>query len=136
MGVYYTIYTVEGFGEASLPKFTSLPVVVNGFAAYNSREMVFLEGHRVPSGRGYLAPPTSLCKGDHVHRIKHASRANNYAARSASIRTCATSGRVNSGGGGVPARSSSRTRVPLSDNRCSASCGQVRGEAMLVQVLQ
>jgi hypothetical protein len=38
-----------------------------------------------------------------------------YAALSASIKTCATSGRVNSGGGGVPARSSSRTLVPLSE---------------------
>jgi hypothetical protein len=38
-------------------------------------------------------------------------------ARNALINTCATSARVNSGGGGVPARSSSRTLVPLSDSR-------------------
>lgn len=46
-----------------------------------------------------------------------------YAARS----TSATSGRVNSAGRFSPARSFSRTFVPLSTRWWLLSCGQVRG---------
>lgn len=53
------------------------------------------------------------------------------AARIASINTRATSG-----GGSVPARSSSRTFVPLNVMWCARSCGQERAEAMLPHARQ
>src|SRR5262245_32421460 len=50
--------------------------------------------------------------------------------RSPSIRTCATSGRVNSTGGISPRESISRTRVPLRLTWCDWSCGQVLSDAI------
>ena len=56
--------------------------------------------------------------------------------RMASMSTAATSGRDTSGGGGVPACSSSRTFVPLKLTCFSGGCGQVLLETMLPQTVQ
>ena len=54
----------------------------------------------------------------------------------ASMSTAATSGRVTSGGGGVPARSSSRTFVPLSATLRSGGCAQVLDDTMPSHAVQ
>src|SRR5207247_7321608 len=68
-----------------------------------------------------------------LHLLDRAERFVGHAtatSRSPSASTWPTSGRLNSGGGSVPLRSSSRTLVPESVTWNSASCGQVLGDAM------
>ncbi len=68
-----------------------------------------------------------------LHLLDRAERLLGHAtttSRSPSASTWPTSGRLNSGGGSVPLRSSSRTLVPESVTWDSASCGHVLGDAM------
>ena len=54
----------------------------------------------------------------------------------ASIKICATSGRLNSGGGSFPSFSNARTAVPLKLTRASGPCGQLFDEAIPPQAVQ
>src|SRR5881398_1248810 len=68
-----------------------------------------------------------------LHLLDRAERLLVHAtttSRRPSASTWPTSGRLNSGGGSVPLRSSSRTLLPESVTWDSASCGQVLGDAM------
>ena len=67
-----------------------------------------------------------------LHLLDRAQRFLGHAttSRNPSASTWPTSGRLNSGGGSFPLRSSSRTLVPDSVTWDPASCGHVLGDAM------
>src|SRR5207247_10791884 len=87
-----------------------------------------------------VRPPRELCSDITpqtaallFHLLDHAERFVGHTtatSRSPSESPWPTSGRLNSGGGSVPLRSSSRTLLPESVTWDSASCGQVLGDAM------
>src|SRR5262245_46641032 len=78
----------------------------------------------------FFSPSLCLCGSVAKHCNPQSSHAAALNPRSPSIRTCATSGRVNSTGGVSPRESISRTRVPLRLTWCDWSWGQVLSDAI------
>src|SRR2546421_11655762 len=87
----------------------------------------------VGAGGELVGEITAQATALRFHFLDRAQRLVGHAtttSRSPSASTWPTSGLLNSGGGSVPLRSSSRTLVPERVTWDSASCGQVLGDAM------
>jgi len=94
-------------------------------AARQAAQSVAIDGLPRRSGEGQITPFCARARARaRAARLLVANSAF-QASRIASMRICATSGRLNSGGGSCPARKSSRTLVPEREICVLASPGAV-----------